>query len=180
MRKGAILSLVGKGRILALVLFVAVLAGCQQAPTGPQPLTDADKEAIRAFTDNHAKAHVPVNASTIADSYVEEALRMPPGAELIRGKSEIQKSMQPTDQQGGTLTDLSLDPIEISGLNDLAYVVGASIATITTPGSTTPVSQKGKYVWILKKQPDDSWKMVADIWNFDQPPPQQGESASGN
>ncbi len=46
MREGAFVSLAGKGRILALVLFVAVHVGCQQAPTGPQPLTDADKQKM--------------------------------------------------------------------------------------------------------------------------------------
>ena len=33
--------------------------------------------------------------------------------------------------------------------------------------------EKGKYVEVMKKQGDGSWKIVYDIWNQDAPPGKQ-------
>ena len=43
--------------------------------------------------------------------------------------------------------------------------------TMTDPKAKKPVTDKGKYVTVYKKQADGSWKAVADIMNSDMPLP---------
>ena len=167
-------------RVLTILLSLLVLVGCQQAPTGPQGLTDDDKLQIRAVIENYAKAHVSANPAASAAFHAEDGLSLPPGVEMQRGRAEIQKAYEDFKNQGGEITELTLTPVEISGVNDLACVVSTARLTVKRPGSTTPASFTGKEVKILKRQADGSWKFAVDIWNFDQPPPQQGESASGS
>ncbi len=179
MREGAFVSLAGKGRVFALVLFIIALMGCQQAPTGPQPLTDADKQKMTEKREAFVKAFLAKDASVVADFYTEDAILLPPNTEMVRGKTSIQE-FQEAFFKGQEATELTLTPVEVFGVDGLAYEVGSYTLTMVPAGSDSPVSDTGKYVEALKKQADGSWKIAADIWNSDQPPPQQGESASGN
>lgn len=68
----------------------------------------------------------------------------------------------------------------VFGVDGLAYLLGTFTLAQMASGNTQLTSFKGKNVWILKRQADGAWKIAADIWNDNEPPPQQGESASGN
>ena len=40
------------------------------------------------------------------------------------------------------------------------------VATMTTQaGAAQPKTSKGKYVTVMRRQSDGSWKLVLDIWN---------------
>lgn len=81
-------------RLLTIVLSLLVFAGCQQAPTGPQGLTHADREQITALTEAHIKAVLANDASAEAALYTEDTVLLPPGQEMVRGKAEMQKWVQ--------------------------------------------------------------------------------------
>jgi ketosteroid isomerase-like protein len=51
--------------------------------------------------------------------------------------------------------------VEMSASADLAYTLGKSQSTITSPSGKKTVSY-GHYVTIWKKQEDGSWKLVFD------------------
>ena len=99
MREGAFVSLAGKCRILALVFFIIVLAGCQQAPTGPQPLTDADKDQITEFMEDHVKAVLANDASAYTALFSEDGIELPPNAEMRRGKAELEWQVSPNGEK---------------------------------------------------------------------------------
>ena len=179
MREGAFVSLAGKGRVLALVLFIIALTGCQQAPTGPQPLTDADREQHAALEETFRQAFLAGDADAVAALYSEDAILSPPGSEMVQGKENIQEWLS-TFFKMAKITEFTFTTVALSGENDLAYAAGIFNMKIVFQGSDTPVSDTGKYLDVRRKQADGSWKYVADTWNSNQPPPQQGESASGN
>ncbi len=179
MREGAFVSLAGKCRILALVFFIIVLAGCQQAPTGPKPLTDADREQHAALEETLRQAFLANDVAAVAALYAEDAILSPPGSEMVWGKENIREWYSNFFKMT-KITEFSLSPAKLSGENDWAYAVGRFSMKIVFQGSDTPVSDTGKYLDVRRKQADGSWKFVADTWNSDQPPSQQGESASSN
>jgi ketosteroid isomerase-like protein len=43
--------------------------------------------------------------------------------------------------------------------------------TMSGPKGTKPITDKGKYLTVFKKQADGSWKAVADMINSDTPAP---------
>ena len=178
MRDGVFMSLAGKGRVLAFVLLIIVLTGCQQAPTGPQPLTDADREQHAALEETIRQAFLASDAAAVAALYAEDAILSPPGSEMVRGKENIHEWLS-NFFKVAKITEFTLTPVELSGENDWAYAVGTFSMKIVFQGSDTPVSDRGKYLDVRRKQADGSWKFVADTWNSNQPPPQQDESASG-
>jgi ketosteroid isomerase-like protein len=76
----------------------------------------------------------------------------------IVGKEAIVKFM--TENVKGTVT---WEPyfVEMSASADLAYTLGKSESTTTSPSGKKTVSH-GYYVTIWKKQKDGSWKLVFD------------------
>ena len=117
------------------------------------------------------------NASAMAAQFAEDAIYLPNEGEMVRGRVAIEKLFQGVFN--GQQTDYSVVPVEVSGLDGLAYEVGKYTIKWTQPGSTETHTFTGKHIWILRKQADGSWKDVADISNSNQPPPttQQRESA---
>jgi len=54
---------------------------------------------------------------------------------------------------------------------DLVYTVGTYTLTMSGPKDKKPVTDKGKYMTLYKKQADGTWKAVADMINSDLPAP---------
>jgi ketosteroid isomerase-like protein len=52
---------------------------------------------------------------------------------------------------------------------DVAYTYGTYDLSMTGPDGR-PVTDKGKYVTVYKKQADGSWKAAVDTFNSDLPP----------
>ena len=63
----------------------------------------------------------------------------------------------------------------VEGRGDLAYATGTYRMAVTPkkPGAKPLPVEQGKYIEVLKKQGDGSWKIVHDIWNADAPPAKQ-------
>ena len=61
-----------------------------------------------------------------------------------------------------------LTKAEASRGGDLGYTVGTYVLTLHDPKGE-PVTDRGKYVTVWKKQADGSWKVAADIFNSDLP-----------
>ena len=49
----------------------------------------------------------------------------------------------------------------------MAYLQGTY--TMTDPMTKKPMTDKGKYLTVFTKQPDGSWKAIADAFNSDPP-----------
>jgi len=57
--------------------------------------------------------------------------------------------------------------VEVSKGGDLAYSRGVYTVTLTDVATKRPVTAKGKYVLVYRKQPDGRWKAIHDINNND-------------
>ena len=173
MQAKAYSQLTGKYRHLVLAVLVPLLVGCRQAPSGPQPLTEADKQQIDALRDADVKAVLEDNASATAALFEEDGIQLPPNAEMVRGKAEILKWTQAYIDKVGKVIELTETPVEVFGEGGLAYEIGTFVEKATPPGGDTPISNEGKYVVVFRRQDDGSWKYAAVIWNSDQPPASQ-------
>jgi ketosteroid isomerase-like protein len=60
---------------------------------------------------------------------------------------------------------------DVAKSGDIAYTQGTYSMTMSDPKTKQPVTDKGKYVTVYKKQADGSWKAVSDILNSDLPLP---------
>lgn len=126
-----------------------------------QPVSDdvrrAIAEADRAFMDSFNAGDPGAAAAGV---YTRDALAMPPGAEMIRGRDEITAFWRAA-AEGMGIERVELSTVELGAAGDLVTQVGtASIAL--AGGERLPC----KYL-VVWKQEDGRWKWHIDIWNPD-------------
>ena len=91
-----------------------------------------------------------------------------PRATIVKGEAVGKYNDAMTGDFSGP-TELTTTAVE--GRGDLAYAVGIYRATLTPkkPGAKPLPTEVGKYLEVLKKQSDGSWKIVYDMWSPDAP-----------
>ena len=109
--------------------------------------------------ENFARAFNTGDFASMAANYVEDAVILPPGAELMRGRSAIQAFWT---SAGEMLSDLKLSAEDVQRLgNEAAREIGTF--TAKTKGQP-PQDIVGKYVVVWQKV-ENEWKLATDIWN---------------
>jgi len=98
--------------------------------------------------------------------YTDDAMVMAPNEAAVQGKAAIQAWMEAPPP----ISNFQMQSLEIEGRGDLAYDRGTYSVTVT-PAGAAPIEVHGKYLTILRKQADGSWKVQRDIWNSDLPLP---------
>jgi uncharacterized protein (TIGR02246 family) len=148
--------------ILGTVVCLGLSVGCQ-APAG---LSEADRTAIRQVDENYAKLVNAKDFKGVAALYAEDAIELPPNQAAVQGSAAIQASLEGFPP----VSSFQVEILEIEGRGDLAYTRGTYSMTLT-PAGGPPIQDRGKYVEILRKQADGSWKILRDIYNSDLPLP---------
>ncbi|MGD2153820.1 MAG: SgcJ/EcaC family oxidoreductase [Gemmatimonadales bacterium] len=156
--------------LVAALAFVLAGAAC----AGPAPvagrLSEEDVAAINDLAERRmVEALLAEDFAAFAALFTEDAVRMPPNEPLHEGRAAIEAWT--TSNWGPlTTTEFTQRALEIDGRGDLAYVRGVYSATVEVPGVPEPITEDGKMLAILRKQPDGSWLVSRAIYNADAPP----------
>ena len=150
-----------------LVCLSAVAAGgcrSENSPSAPAALSAADLTGIRAADSAFMAAANAGDVDAVVAVYASDAVLLPPNLPPQRGRNAIRNFW------GGLLKAYTLkfevgsDTVE--GRGDLAYNVGHYRFTAVPKDKANPgMADEGKFVEILKKQPDGSWKYAVDMYN---------------
>lgn len=120
------------------------------------------KKILEDFDEAYNEAFNRGDAAGCAAFFTEDVVLLPPGEPMIRGRKAFEESYRSRMAQntGGTHTNALVD-YGVEG--DMAYQIG----TFAIEDSDPP--EKGKFVNVLKRQPDGSWKVSISIFNSDKP-----------
>jgi uncharacterized protein (TIGR02246 family) len=149
---------------------VLLMAGCQQAPP-PEPKVDVAAEVAKVMETDAAwlKAVQAKDAAGAASYYAEDGRIMPQGMPIAQGREAIQQVWSEMFKMPDVSLSWENSETQVSSGGDLAYNIGKYDMSFKDPKGK-PVVDKGKFVVVWKKQADGNWKVVADIFNSDQPP----------
>jgi uncharacterized protein (TIGR02246 family) len=147
----------------------AAMAAEPAAASAPADFSAEDEAAVRAIDAEWSRASTAGDGKAVAALYAEDATLLPPMEPMRQGESAKAYWVDFSNNFSGT-TELSTTSVE--GHGDLAILVGTYRMAVTPkkPGAKPMPVEQGKYVEVLKKQADGSWKIVYDIWNQDSPP----------
>ena len=161
--------------VLSLISFVVCLGACAPAAEEAEEevtATEADVEAINEVRDEWVAAFKTGDAAASVTAHAEDAMWMPPNEPVLSGKEAIiSRNESMFDQYAMEEFSLSSEEVVVAG--DWAFDRGTGKYTLTPRGEGEPIEDIPKYVAILKKQPDNSWKYARWIWNSNNPPPGQ-------
>ena len=143
---------------LLIVLSITGSAAAQPVPPGVVKVRDAYLAAVNAG-----------DAKAVAALYTEDAAEMPPNEAMVKGRAAIEKFN--AGLLSGNTVKLSLTGLETVATGDVAYDVGTYSQTITPKqGGGKPMTDRGKYVVILRRGADNTWRVKYAIYNSDLPP----------
>ncbi len=149
---------------IVATLLVLAISGC-----APQVDVEADKAAIRDLTDvQWLNAEQAKDVDSVLSVFADDASSFPPNASIVTGKEAIRARVSQEYSRRDFAVTWQTTKVEVSRSGDLAYSHGTYEETVNDPEGN-PVTDKGKWVTVYEKQPDGTWKVVIDIWNFDGP-----------
>lgn len=154
----------------APTMLVIVTAALSCGPT-PQSMPDtraADEAAIRDADIAWSSMAETRDLEAIVSYYTDDVIVLLPNMPAVVGKEaarELNRSM--------LAIQLSVkwqpERVEAARSGDIGYARGTYVLTVRGPDGA-PVTDKGNYVEIWKKQADGSWKVAVEIFNSDLPP----------
>jgi uncharacterized protein (TIGR02246 family) len=101
--------------------------------------------------------------------WTDDGVQLPPDEPPVVGKDKIRT------RNGAVLQkfnfDIGITNQEAHAAGDWGFSRGVYRATLTPKQGGAPISIDGKYMTILARQKDGSWKIHRDIFNSNGPPP---------
>ena len=157
-----------RGPALKVVLVAGfVLLGSRCAPPSLVPASDARMAAEAIFT-KYAAFLGAGDADGWATLWVEDGVQMPPDEPPVVGRSQITEKLRSLLAQ--FRFDMHIQTEEVRSAGDWAFARGNYQATLRpkTGGPEIPIN--GKFMTILARQSDGSWRIYRDIFNSNVPP----------
>jgi len=142
---------------LSVTLFL--LCSCQQ---GNDQAND-DVETITAISAARATAFNEGDAAGIAKHFTDNAFLMAPGTKTLRGQESIKIYYQTIFDEYETELESGYEEVKVDG--DLAYGRGFARVLLHPKNGGESLSSTSKYLNILERQADGTWKTTHDIWN---------------
>ncbi len=124
-------------------------------------LTPDDVAAIERAADAYVAAMNAADWKLVAQSFAEDAMRIPPHEEPHEGRVAIEAWLGGIEE----LISYELTRDAIGGAEGFAYVRGRYAITLRPAGAPGPISDEGDFLEIWRREPDGLWRVAEAIWN---------------
>ena len=136
-------------------------------PAEPEPEAAEDVEAVTAaineIWDQYASSLNAGDVDRWISLWADDGIQLPPGSPPVVGRETIRTGLE--SEVDLVTFDMEINNEEVNVAGDLAVARGTYAATVTPKDGSEEIFIDGKYMTILKRQPDGSWKIYRDIFN---------------
>ena len=153
--------------ISAIIAATFAITACNQ----PTANHDADVKAIQDNETQWNADWASKSPDKILAYYADDAVLMAPGMSATTGKDAIRTALQHMVTDPALSLKFHASKVDVAQSGDIAYTQGSYTMTMTDPQSKQVMNDHGSYVTTYRKQPDGTWKAVADIATSEVPPP---------
>jgi uncharacterized protein (TIGR02246 family) len=151
-------------RCFALVVSIALLGCTARGRHDPTGTTATFDQLLKEFSASLSAG----DAERWLALWAEDGVQLPPDEPPVEGKMAIAAKMR------GLLNrfkfDMTIQNIETHSAGDWGFVRGKYQATLTPKQGGAAIPIDGKYLTILNRRSDGSWKIYRDIFNSNLPP----------
>jgi len=148
--------------LLSLVVVLA-LSSCSGGENSMQTEASASVAELGQMNRDFAAALNAKDAKAAAAMYTEDAVLIPPGEPLVRGREAIEEYWRGAIEMGG-VRDVSVETMDALSSGSLGYESGSFVLTADGPDGE-PVIDRGRYIELLRREPDGRWLSTHGIWN---------------
>jgi ketosteroid isomerase-like protein len=146
--------------VAALLIAATFWSGARSIAATDQKVTVA---TLQRLERDFMKATAERGAEGYLSYYADDAVEVPDGEGLVRGKTDIAKEAGYLNNKSN---HIAWTPVgaDVAAAGDLGYTFGTyEFHGVDKDG--TPIFAIGKYATIWKLQKDGSWKVVLDMGN---------------
>ena len=136
------------------------------------PRTEADVEAISQVLEEWEAAGKASDTDGLMSLFGEGAIWMPPNETEITDREAIRVWFQKMFDQL-TVDEYAIVSDEVVVSGEWAFQRGNYTQTLSPKAGGEPFQEAGKFIVILEKQSDGSWKWARGIWNSNNPPTEE-------
>jgi len=133
-----------------------------QPPAVSRALSPIDRSAIATYLIHMEQLEKANDWRNLSQLVTEDCITMPPRHTTKEGRRNWLRWIEEMDFR---VQDFSLVPQEYDGCGDLAFVRCNYDWSYTFKGRDEPVQDSGRFMAVLRKQPNDEWLATHWIWN---------------
>ena len=148
-------------------LIFLLLTACGAEPLAPATAPASDETRVRASVQQAVDAFRAGDVDTLVRLHTDDAVILKPGEEPEIGKPAMRASLESLFEQFTVEESRTIEELEIIG--DWAFTWGKYSIKLTPNNGSAPINESGKYIDILRKQPDGSWLFARTMWNTTSP-----------
>src|SRR6056297_551673 len=145
------------------LIFIFTLWIMSIPTTMAQKELNKDEMLITEVSNARAKAFNDMNANEISRYFTSDGVLMAPGKQASIGQKAVAKYYQAIFDEFDVVLKSHYVEVQVSG--NMAYGRGEAIVHATSKIDGKESVSKSKYLNILERQNDGSWKTTHDIWN---------------
>ncbi len=164
-------------RLIGIIVFLIILnLGCTCEEKSIN--VEADKAAINELYSQYCKGCNTGDLELWISLWDDNAMRFEPEIPTVIGKENIKEYIQPAFENFNLEVVILGEP-EIEITENWAFSQSEYTVTLTpkTEGPTTFI--EGRWVDILRRQDDGSWKIYRDMANYKTPPTTETPTTEG-
>ena len=125
----------------------------------------ARKQAFKNSNAAYARAFNAGDAALVATLYSKDAIFMMPDMPAYKGTKGVRAQTQAAIDAGWR--NIKFTTIRSGSDGDIAFNMGTTSVDQPSGGDTAKL--KGKYLDVYRRQRDGSWKIIATMYNMDEP-----------
>lgn len=152
----------------AATALALTLTACNNQPADTHA---ADVKAIQDTENQWNKDFAAKDTSKIIAHYADDAVLMTPDMPSEHGITDISAAIRQMVADPALELKFQSSKIEVAKSGDIGYTQGIYTMAMTDPVTKKVIHDHGSYVTTYRKQPDGTWKAVADIATSEVPPP---------
>ncbi len=152
----------------AATVITWTLIACNSQPADTHA---ADVKAIQDTENQWNQDYAAKDATKILSHYADDAILMSPDMPADHGITAVSATIKQMVADPALSLKFQSSKIEVAKSGDIGYTQGIYTMTMTDPASKKVIHDHGSYVTTYRKQPDGTWKAVADIATSEVPPP---------
>ena len=149
------------GRALCLLALLGVCAGC--APPSPRDTRAADVRIITEGEVSWVRHWSTSDAERIVARYAEDATVMSPNVAPAIGSEAIRETIKQLVRDGNFALTFDVLRVEVARSGDLGYAQGSYALVSTGLATKKPLTDRGTYLRVYRKQLDGAWKVLLDM-----------------
>ena len=125
------------------------------------------QKAIDEGNDAFSSYFTKGDSTAMAGLYADDAIVLPPNMKRVEGHDDIAKLWGSFIKMGKV--NIQLSTTELTGSGNIAVETGNYNLNIKPEGKDA-MKDHGKYLVIWRKQNNNSWKMIRDMFSSNLPP----------